>query len=371
MDASAFHFFSPPARRNCLHNKPRLFQHPQVETQPLPPPAPPPGYAAGQKMFLRFNPRKKDGKTHRYWSVVENRRLRAGHPTQRTVLYLGEIHDPQQAAWRKSLDALNETTQLTEQIRLFPDDREIPPEILNGFQVKLSELTLQRPRVFGDCWRAGRLWDERPWARSGARACRTAKPKCPGPKCSELLAARQRVAPGSKWPLPRRGFLARAMDPLLDEDFAVAAKNRLDECRGRIAPRRTELFPPLPARGKDLFGAMYDRLLDDRTRTYFEGDGEQAPKAQHGCSRDRRSDCRQAVIAGGLSPEGFTLADGEKTVRLRFFLCRLESGEPQPLGCAAIKWINCAELDAHDFPAADARLIEKLKGALELWQSSA
>jgi hypothetical protein len=71
-------------------------------------------------MFLRYNTRKKDGKVHRYWSVVENRRLRAGHTTQRTVLYLGEINDPQQAAWRKSLDALDEATQLTEQICPFP-----------------------------------------------------------------------------------------------------------------------------------------------------------------------------------------------------------------------------------------------------------
>jgi hypothetical protein len=39
-------------------------------------------------MFLRYNTRKKGGKEHRYWSVVENHRLRVGHPTQLTVLYL-------------------------------------------------------------------------------------------------------------------------------------------------------------------------------------------------------------------------------------------------------------------------------------------
>ena len=111
-------------------------------------------------MFLRYNTRKKDGKEHRYWSVVENRRLRAGHTTQRTVLYLGEINDTQQAAWRKSLEVINETNQRTEQICLFPEDRDIPPEVLNGLQVKLSELTLERPRVFGDCWLGCRLWDE-------------------------------------------------------------------------------------------------------------------------------------------------------------------------------------------------------------------
>jgi hypothetical protein len=76
---------------------------------------------------LRYNTRKKAAKVHRYWRIVENRRLRAAHTTQRTALYLGEINDTQQAAWRKSLDALNETTQLTELICLFPEARAIPP----------------------------------------------------------------------------------------------------------------------------------------------------------------------------------------------------------------------------------------------------
>ena len=87
-------------------------------------------------MFLRYNTRKKDGKEHRYWSVVENRRLRVGHTTQRTVLHLGEINDVQQAAWRKSLDVINETKQAVEQVCLFPEDRDIPPEVLNGLQIK-------------------------------------------------------------------------------------------------------------------------------------------------------------------------------------------------------------------------------------------
>jgi hypothetical protein len=259
-------------------------------------------------MFLRFNTRKKDGKVHRYWSVVENRRLRAGHTTQRTVLYLGEINDAQQAAWRKQLDVLNEATQLTEQICLFPADREIPPDVLNGLQVKLSELSLQRPRVFGDCWLACRLWDELQLGPFWRQRLPEGKAEVPWFKVLELLTVRQLVAPGSKWHLHRRWFLSSAMDQLLDEDFAVAAKNRLYECLDRLEAHRTALFTHLQARWKDLFGATYDLLLYDLTSTYFEGAMEQAPKAQHGYSRDKRSDCRQVVIAVVLSPEGFPLA---------------------------------------------------------------
>ena len=52
-------------------------------------------------MFLRSTNRKKDGKDHRYFSIVENQRVPDGRTAQRTVLYLGEINDQQQAAWAR------------------------------------------------------------------------------------------------------------------------------------------------------------------------------------------------------------------------------------------------------------------------------
>jgi mutator protein MutT len=57
----------------------------------------------------------------------------------------------------------------------------------------------------------------------------------------------------------------------------------------------------------------------------------------------------------------------EKSVRLKFFTCRLMSGEPRPLDCAAVKWIDRTQLAAHAFPAADAQLLEKLKSPRKAW----
>jgi len=282
-------------------------------------------------MFVRYNTRKRDGKEHRYWSVVENRRLRLGHTTQRTVLYLGEINDTQQAAWRKSLDVVNEVNQLTEQICLFPEDREIPPDVLNGLQVKLSELTLQHPRAFGGCWLGCRLWDELGLGPFWRQRLPEGRAEVPWFKVLELLTVRQLVAPGSKWHLHRRWFLSSAMDQMLEEDFAVAAKNRLYQCLDRLDQHRAALFTHLQGRWKDLFGATYDLLLYDLTSTYFEGEMEQAPKAKHGYSRDKRSDCRQVVIAVVLSAEGFPLAyeimPGNTSDRttLRLFLQKIQT----------------------------------------------
>jgi len=55
-------------------------------------------------MFLRATTRKKNGKEHRYWSVVENKRCAGDKMVQHQVLYLGEINDQQEAAWRKTIE---------------------------------------------------------------------------------------------------------------------------------------------------------------------------------------------------------------------------------------------------------------------------
>jgi mutator protein MutT len=51
----------------------------------------------------------------------------------------------------------------------------------------------------------------------------------------------------------------------------------------------------------------------------------------------------------------------EKSVHLKFFLCRLLAGEPQPLDCAALQWIGRGELGQYTFPAADAQLLVRLR----------
>ena len=111
-------------------------------------------------MFLRSTNRTKDGKDHRYFSIVENRRLPGGKTAQRIVLYLGEINDHQQAAWRKTLDVFVEAEQRYTTMSLFPEDREIPADALDSAQIRLSGLELRRPRVFGSCWLACELWQQ-------------------------------------------------------------------------------------------------------------------------------------------------------------------------------------------------------------------
>src|SRR6201998_4229446 len=112
-------------------------------------------------MFLRCKVRRKDGKQHRYWSVVENTRVAGGRVVQRHVLYLGEINDTQELAWRRSIAVLEDGAEQPRTLSLFPEDR---CEGLLGdasvVRVKLSDLQLRRPRQWGACWLALVLWRE-------------------------------------------------------------------------------------------------------------------------------------------------------------------------------------------------------------------
>src|ERR1700730_10431646 len=110
-------------------------------------------------MFLRCKVRRKDGKQHRYWSVVENTRVGGRRVVQRHVLYLGEINDTQELAWRRSTAVIEDGAAQPRTLLLFPEDRcERLPADASIVRVKLSELRLRRPRQWGACWLGLPLW---------------------------------------------------------------------------------------------------------------------------------------------------------------------------------------------------------------------
>jgi hypothetical protein len=292
-------------------------------------------------MFLRSKMRRKDGKTHRYFSVVENRRVRSGRVVQRQVLFLGEINDSQQAAWRQTLEVFDEAEQRAATLSLFPEDREIPADALDGVQVKLAEMELRRPRAFGNYWLGCELWRQLGLESFWQARLGPGREEVPWAQVLELLVVSRLVSPGSEFRLHRQGFDQSAMGDLLGTDFAVAEKDRLYRCLDRILPHKAALFAHLRERWQELFQARFDILLYDLTSTYIEGEGEQIPKAQHGYSRDHRGDCRQVVMALVVTPEGFPLAyevmEGNTSDRttLRGFLAQIEA----PYGRARRVWL--------------------------------
>jgi transposase len=282
-------------------------------------------------MFLRSTNRRKDGKDHRYFSVVENRRLPGGKTAQRTVLYLGEINDQQQAAWRKTLDVFDEAEQRFTSMSLFPDDRDLPADAIDSIQVRLSGLELKRPRIFGNCWLACELWRQLGLDEFWQQRLPEGRETVSWEKVLRLLAVNRLLDPGSEFRVHRHWYMNSAMDELLGTGFEVAEKDRLYRCLDRVLEHKQELFAYLKQKWADLFGADFEVLLYDLTSTYFEGEMEQNPKAQRGYSRDGRPDCVQLVIALVVTPDGFPLAyevmngNTADCSTLRGFLAKIET----------------------------------------------
>ena len=281
-------------------------------------------------MFLRSIHRHKDGKDHRYFSIVENHRLASDRTVQRTVLYLGEINDQQQAAWRKTLSVFDEEQQEYANLSLFPDDREIPADAVDSLQVKVSGLELRRPRLFGSCWLGCELWRQLGLPEFWDTRLAGSREEVAWEKVLQLLVVNRLLDPGSEFRVHRQWYLSTAMDALLGTDFAVAEKDRLYRCLDRVLEHKQELFLWLRQKWADLFQADFEVLLYDLTSTYFEGAMEQNSKAKYGHSRDQRTDCLQVVIALVITPDGFPLAyevmNGNTSDRatLRGFLDKIE-----------------------------------------------
>jgi transposase len=284
-------------------------------------------------MFLRRTLRRKDGKEHRYFSVVENKRVAGGRVVQRQVLYLGEINDTQEVAWRKSIEVLVDGQAEPRTLSLFPEDRcEGLLDDASIVRLRLSQMKLRRPRQWGACWLALTLWRELGLDRFWADRLEASRKGTRWDDVLFVLVAYRLIAPGSEWRLHREWFERSALADLLGADFGLAEIHKLYACHDRLLEHKTALFDHLVGRWRDLFNARFEVLLYDLTSTYFESDppfGED-DKRRFGYSRDHRPDCVQVIIALVITLEGLPLAyevlpgNTADNTTLRGFLDRIE-----------------------------------------------
>jgi transposase len=285
-------------------------------------------------MFLRSNRRFKDGKEHRYWSIVENKRCSGGKVVQRAVLYLGEINDSQREAWCRIVEAFDEEAQQRTQLALFSADRSVPDHARgHGVQVQLGAMELHAPRQWGACWLACHLYEELGLDGFWGDRLEASREGTSWQHIVQTLVCYRLLDPGSEWRLHRQWFAQSAMGDLVGADYSLVEKNALYRCLDKLLVHKQELFSHLQQRWQDLFGAQFEVLLYDLTSTYFESapPADEADKRRFGHSRDKRSDCVQVVIALVVTPEGFPLAyevmagNTADNTTLRGFLAGIET----------------------------------------------
>jgi hypothetical protein len=265
-------------------------------------------------MFLRCSTRKKNGKAHRYWSVVENKRVSGGRVLQRHVLYLGEINDSQQDAWQKSIEIFEDGQPHPKTVALLAEEgsssgaaiqEQEKPGPENIVRIRLSGMELCRPRQWGACWLACHLYEQLGLGQFFGERLPASRKGTRWDLVLQTLCTYRLIDPGSEWRLYREWFKRSAMGDLLGEDFAMAEIHKLYECHDHLLAHKDELFTHLQKRWKDLFNASFEVLLYDLTSTYFESDPplDEEDKRKFGYSRDKRPDCVQVVIALVVTPE--------------------------------------------------------------------
>ena len=261
-------------------------------------------------MFLKCSERRKDGKVHRSWSIVESRRYAGGKVAQHHVLYLGEINDSQRVQWERTIAVFDEREEETRQLALFPADRTPPAAGAEAVQVRLEAMRLERPRQWGACWLGDHLWRSLHLDDFFAARLPVTREDTDWEKVLRILTIYRLLSPGSEWRLHRQWFGTTALGDLLGVDARAVQDDTLYRCHDLILPWKEELFAHLRARWSDLFGAKFEVLLYDLTSTYFECDVpvDEADPRRFGYSRDKRGDCVQVVVALVVTPEGLPLA---------------------------------------------------------------
>ena len=249
-------------------------------------------------MYLRYTTRKKDGKVHRYWSLVQS--VRVGRRViQRTVAQLGELDD------RGRLEARALARHLIgapEQAPLFKDGSEALT-----LPVRLKGVRIERSRQFGDVYLALALWRGTGLEELCERVMPNGKELIGWAKMAAVLVAARFCQPSSELHIAEDWYRRTALSDLLqlgDEDLD---KNRLYRALDHLLVHKEALEAHLSQRCGELFAIQNEVLLYDVTSTYFEGLAEGNPQAQRGYSRDHRPDCKQVCIALVVTFDGFPL----------------------------------------------------------------
>jgi transposase len=254
-------------------------------------------------MFLRAHSRSKDGKQHRYWSLVETVRTAEG-PRQRRLCYLGELNGSAQARWLKTIEVFNQQGG-SQQLKLFPSEIAPPANDGNVAQVRLDRVRLERTRQLGPCYLGWELWRRLQLDEFFAGRLDQDGADVAWSQVVAVLAINRLCAPGSELGIEQRWYPSTALGDVLQIEEGKINDTRLYRCLDRLLPQKSHLEQHLKQRYGEMFGAEFDVMLYDLTSTYVEGAAGNNPMMRRGYSRDHRGDCLQLVLALIVNPEGF------------------------------------------------------------------
>lgn len=258
-------------------------------------------------MFLRRFDRRKNGKPHSYWALVESYRTAKGS-RQRVVAYLGELTADEQDGWAKLGSDLNGGPKTQRpQLTLFDPPRRDEPRDDEPVLVKLSSIRLERPRDFGDVWLAWGLWRLLGLDELLDELIEPGHETVAWGAMAAVLAIARFCEPSSELHIADTWYRRTALEELLGVTPEQVHTYRLYKTLDRLLPLKEALEKHLRERLGGLFQLKCELLLYDVTSTYFEGELKGCPLAKRGYSRDSRPDRPQVCIGLIVTEEGFPI----------------------------------------------------------------
>jgi transposase len=258
-------------------------------------------------MFLRRYQRRKNGKPHTYWALVESYRTAKGS-RQRVVAYLGELAAKEKDGWSKlgsHLDGKPPPRCL--QRSLFDPPQHDAPQEDEPLLVKLSSIRLERTRDFGDVWLAWGLWRMLGLDEFFDQRIERGREEVSWGTMAAILIIARFCEPASELHIADTWYRRTALEELLGATPEQIHTTRLYEALDQLLPHKEALETHLRKRLGELFELKCDLLLYDVTSTYFEGEMEACPIARRGYSRDSRGDRPQVCIGLVVTEDGFPL----------------------------------------------------------------
>ena len=255
-------------------------------------------------MFLKRLERRKNGKGHTYWALVESIRTAKGS-RHRVVAYLGSLKKRERNGWAQLGRRLN--GQSRPDPSLFDPPHYDDPADDEPVQVKLKGIRLQRLRDFGDVWLALGLW--RLLGLDTLLGCLmpAGQEEVSWPTVAAILTIGRFCEPCSELHIADTWYRRTALEDLLGVCVEQIHHRRLYGGLDQLLPHKETIERHLKERLGGLFDLKYDLLLYDITSTYFEGECAGNPMAQRGYSRDSRPDCKQVCIGLVVTDDGMPL----------------------------------------------------------------
>ena len=247
-------------------------------------------------MFIRPCYRRKNGKRHAYWALMESYRTQRG-PRQRVVAYLGQLDEPQRQGVKQAAEGKSGPRQK----RLFGDVR---PQWV---EVDVKRVRVENRRDFGGPWLGLQLVEQLGLKEFLDCTIPSGREEIPWSLTALVLVLCRLCDPSSELHIAEHFYAQSALSDLLGIPAEKINEQRLYRAMDALLPHKKALEAFLKNRLGELFGLEYDLLLYDVTSTYFEGQAEANPLAKRGYSRDHRPDCKQVCIGLVVSKCGMPL----------------------------------------------------------------